>query len=230
MAPRLRYADADRGVALTEFLEPLPAADLPPRVARIRAIVASVKRLHAAPRFPPQRTPVQCIDALLEQCRTAGILAGEAVHEHLRLYGELAAVYSRVDPDPVSSHNPLHPGHIVFTRGRGRAWFVDWESAGAADRHVDLAAVANAYAVNRYDEEMVLRLYFGEHLTDRHRAHAFVMQQLNRMFQAVALLNAVGSPTTHAERLRFAGGLLNEMKEHLQSPRFAEARRLIVGT
>ena len=178
----------------------------------------------------------------------------EAVQEHLRLYAELAAGYPRQDPALVSSHNNLNPSNILFARNR--AWIVDWESAFAADRYVDLAAIANFYAVNAYDEEMVLRIYFGESLNEYQRARAFLMQQLNRMFYALVLLNSVAaakprtrltaaqlstprfsevrgdlsSVAAHEGRLRFGCVFLNEMKWHLQSPRFAEALRLVAGT
>ena len=91
---------------------------------------------------------------------------------------------------------------------------MDWESAFAADRYADLAAIANFYAVNRYDEEMVLRLYFGENLSDYQRARAFLIQPLNRMFYAMVLLNAVATAKPHT-RLTAA---------NLTTPRFGEVR------
>jgi thiamine kinase-like enzyme len=252
VAPILLHADADAGIAISEFLQPMAPADLPTRADRIRAILESLKRLHAAPLFPPCMPYVDVIDSLLGQCRATGILDMDAVREHLTLYARLAAGYRRLAPDTVSSHNDLNPSNILFARHR--AWLVDWESAFAADRYVDLAALTNFYAVNAYDEEMVLRIYFGPQLTDEHRARAFLMQQLNRLFYALVLLNGaaaarpqtrlsgallaatprfsevrgeLGSLATPAGRLRFGCVFLNEMKWNLQSPRFAEALGLL---
>lgn len=252
VAPALAQADAAAGIAIGEFMPPLPGADLPSRTDRIRAILESLKRLHAAPLFPAFIPYTDVIDSLLEQCRATGILEEGAVREHLALHAQLAAGYRRLAPDLVSSHNALNPRNILFARHR--AWFLDWESACAADRYVDLAAIINFHAVNSYDEEMMLRIYFGARLTDEHRARAFLMQQLNRLFHALLLLNGVAasrprtrltgallesaprfsavrdelhSLATARGRLRLACVFLNEMKWNLQSPRFAEALRLL---
>jgi hypothetical protein len=253
IAPRLIHADAGSGMAISEFIPPTPAAQLPARAARIRAIVQTVQRLHAAALFPRLQGYLDCVDGLIDQCLACGILATDAVQEHLGLYAALAAGYPRHDPDLVSSHNDLNPGNVLFAGER--PWIVDWESAFAADRFVDLAAIANFYAVNGYDEEMLLRIYFGVHLTDRHRARLFLMQQVNRMCYAMVLLNSVaaaapqtrvsaallavprfselrselGSLSTHAGRLRFGCVFLNEVKCNLQSPRFAEALGIIAA-
>jgi len=254
VAPGLVHADARAGIAISEFLTPMAPADLPSRADRIRAILKRLKRLHAAPLFPPGPPYTDVIDSLLARCRASGILDEHAVREHLALYARLAAAYRALATETVSSHNDLNPGNILFARQR--AWLVDWESASAADPYVDLAALTNGYAVNRYDEEMVLRIYFGSQLTDAHRARAFLLQQLNRLFCALKLLNGVaagtpqtrltaellsaaprfsevrqewGSPATDRGRLRLAGVVLEEMKSSLQSPRFAEALRVLAS-
>lgn len=253
IAPRLIYADAGAGMAISEFIRPTPAARLPARAARIRAIVQTVHRLHAAPLFPRLQGYLDHVDGLIDQCHASGILANDAVHEHVRLYAALAAGYPRHDPDLVSSHNDLNPGNVLFAAER--PWFLDWKSAFAADRYVDLAAIANFYALNGYDEEMLLRIYFGVHLTDRHRARLFLMQQVNRMCHAMELLNSVAAAAPHTQlsaallavprfselrgelaslstqagRLRFGCVFLNEVKCNLQSPRFAEALGIVAA-
>jgi thiamine kinase-like enzyme len=246
VAPRLVHADADHGIAITEFIQATPGADAPSRTARIRAIVETVKTLHGAPLFPRLMPYLDCVASLIDQFRGAAIAPADAVQEPFRLYRELAAAYPRHE-QVVSSHNDLNPSNVLFAGQR--PWIVDWESAFAADAYVDLAAIANFFAVNGYDEEMVLRIYFGPMLTDYHRARLFLMQQVNRMFYAMVLLNSVAAAkpqtrltaanlatprfhevrhdlaalATHDGRLRFGCVFLNEMLSNLKSRRFAEA-------
>jgi hypothetical protein len=101
---------------------------------------------------------------------------------------------------------------------------------------------------------MVLRIYFGAKLSAVHRARAFLMQQLNRMFYALAFLTRaaavspqtrvtaadleavprfgevrgeLASQSTPAGRLRAGTILLGEMRRNLESPRFAAALRVV---
>jgi thiamine kinase-like enzyme len=247
VAPRLVYADEGNGVAITDFIHTTPVPEGAARAARLQALVETVKTLHRTPLFPGLMPYLECIDILIRQARTTGILPAAVLQEHLPLYGELASVYPRRDSDSVSSHNDLNPSNVLFAGER--PWIVDWESAFAADRYVDIAAVANFFADNEADEDLVLRTYFGSGLDQYHRARFFLMQQANRMFYAMVLLNSVAATApatrltaaclstprynevrgemallaTHNGRLRFGCVFLTEVLYHLRSRRFAES-------
>jgi aminoglycoside phosphotransferase (APT) family kinase protein len=251
VSPRLIYSDAQDGVAITEFVRTTRDAQDWSRMDRLGAIVGTIKALHAAPLFPRLMPYVDCVGNLIGQAHAGGVLAGEAVREHLRLYGVLAAAYPRDERDTVSSHNDLNPSNVLFTGQR--PWIVDWESAFAADRYVDLTAVTNFFAVDEADEALILKTYFGSGLREYHRARLFLMQQVNRMFYAVVLLGSVAAVepgfrltrdgldtprfnevrgemttlVTHAGRKRFACVFLNEMLHGLRSPRFASSIALM---
>jgi hypothetical protein len=47
--------------------------------------VQTVKRLHAALLFPRLQGYLERVNALIDQCLAAGILATDAVQQHLRL-------------------------------------------------------------------------------------------------------------------------------------------------
>jgi thiamine kinase-like enzyme len=71
------------------------------------------------------------------QVQSAKILPKSATEDLFRLYGELARVYPRHDPDLVASHNDLKTENILFDGDPVR--LVDWEAAFLNDRYADLA-------------------------------------------------------------------------------------------
>lgn len=253
VAPRLIGTDVKEGISITEFISVTAMSNDITRAARLHSIVETVKVLHSAPLFPSLMSYLDCLDILINQVRMSGVLPATVLKEFLRLYGRLASAYPRYDQDLVSSHNDLNPSNVMFT-GK-RTWFVDWESAFAADRYVDIAAVANFFASNEEDEEIVLHTYFGSDLNHRHRARFFLMQQVNRAFYSMVLLKSVAAakPATRLTeqslrtprfrevrgelavlatpegRRRFACVFLNEAMHHLQSRRLAEALTAIAN-
>ncbi len=252
VAPRLLYADPDHGIAISQFVRATPGTS-PAGSAGLRAIAETVKILHSAPLFPPLLPYLDCIDRWVDQLRATGVLPADIGEEYFRLYTELAAAYPRHERDLVSSHNDLNPSNVLFVGPR--PWIVDWESAFAADRYVDIAAVTNFFAVDAGDEEVVLGTYFGRVLGDYHRARLFLMRQVNWMFYAAVLLNSVAaekphtrltaatlatprfrevrgdmaSLATHDGRERYGCIFLNEMRWNLKSPRFPQAIALVNG-
>jgi len=247
VAPRLLGADANEGISITDFITGVAMPKDITKAARLHSIIEAVKVLHSAPLFPSLMSYIDCVDILINQVRVSGVLPTPVLKEFLRLYGKLASAYPRYDQDLVSSHNDLNPSNVIFT-GK-HSYFVDWESAFAADRYVDIAAVANFFAVNEEDEEIVLRGYFGNELKHHHRARFFLMQQVNRAFYAMVLLHsaAAADPGTRLTeqslrtprfhevrgemtalatpegRKRFGCVFLNEAMHHLQSRRFTAA-------
>jgi len=254
VAPRLIYADANAGVAVTDFIAPDPTSVERSKAESLQMIVKAVRDLHEAPLFPGLVDYLEGVDMLIRRCMKTGILPKRAIEKHLKFYSELAAVYPRQDLDLVSSHNDLNPGNVLFQKER--VWLVDCESAFAADRYVDLAAIANFFTTDESEKELVLQSYFGAALNDLHRARFFLMQQANRMFYAMVVLNFVAAAApatrltaaemkgirwsevrgemarinTNETKVRFACALLNEVLLAFQSPRFNQAIALVKGS
>ncbi|MGC1303925.1 MAG: phosphotransferase, partial [Caulobacteraceae bacterium] len=246
VAPRLIHADAEAGVAITDFISPSPAANLT-RDHRLRTLIRSVATLHAAPRFPELVDIFDGVSAVIEQTRLTQAMPAAGMELLTGLFGEFTRRYPRSASDLVSSHNDLNPGNVLFEGER--AWIVDWESAFAADRFMDLAAVANFFAADAADEELILQTYFGQALDDHRRARLFLMQQVNRLFYSAMLLNAAvavqpelkltaedlrtprfseirgeaASMATQAGRARFACAFLKEAAHAFESPRLTWA-------
>jgi aminoglycoside phosphotransferase (APT) family kinase protein len=253
LAPRVRYANAEDRISITDFVEavPLAAAD-----ALVR-IPATLRMLHALPAFPRSPFNTTCtfllnkgpaLNGFLEKFRTSGALA--EAEEFLACYRRVAEVYSRLEPDLAPSHNDLFkPDNMLFD-GR-RLWLVDWEAAFQNDRYADLAVVANMLVTNEADEASYLREYFGEPADDYRRARFFLMRQLAHMFYALAFLT-LGSPGTAADvpaygefqrrfwarevgladdREKTIYGLVHweELRRNMREERFEEACALLSG-
>jgi hypothetical protein len=160
-----------------------------------------------------------------------------------------------------------HPDEVTAFEGNRRiasgplalvapkVWLVDWESAFAADRYVDLAAIANLFATKEHERELMLHAYFGSGLKDYHRARLFLMQQANRIFYAMVIFNfiAAAHPETRLKRsdlkrirfnkvlgemanlqaqpdkIRFACAFLHEALVAFESPAFAKAIALVAN-
>jgi aminoglycoside phosphotransferase (APT) family kinase protein len=247
VAPRLIYADVQDGVAITDFIQVSPPDPSVSRESRLRAIGQAIATLHAAPRFPGLVDVVDGVAAVIAQAEALNAMPKAGTERMRRLFAELARIYPRDPADQVSSHNDLNPTNLLFEGER--VWIVDWESAFAADRYMDLAAVANFFAADETEEEQVLEAYFGAVLSDHHRAKLVVMQQLNRLFYAAMLLSAAvaaqpdlkltpadldtprysliraeaASIATTAGKARFACAFLNEADHACASLRFAWA-------
>jgi thiamine kinase-like enzyme len=213
VAPRVIYANADHGVAITGYIRSKPVQTKRAREESLRAVITAVKRLHAAPLFPALVDYLEGVGMLIRRCQATGILPEKILTKYLKFYEELAAVYPRRNAELVSSHNDLNPGNVLF--GSEQAWLVDWEAAFAADQYVDLAALANFFAESESDKDVILQSYFGAATSDVHRARLFLMQQVNRIFYAVVTLNFVAAarPGTKLKANDFKKAKLSDLRE-----------------
>ena len=191
IAPRLLYADEKNGISVTDFIRTEPVGRAKTRKEFLGMVAGLVKRLHATPLFPRLVDYLDGVDGLIQGCKTTGILPLEEMEDYFESYKELTRVYRAAGSDLVSSHNDLNSGNLLFSGDR--LWLVDWESAFAADRYVDVAAAANFLTNDNAEVEVLLEAYFGNTLNDLHRARFFLMQQINRTFYAMVMLNYVAA-------------------------------------
>ena len=187
LAPRVRYADPGDGVVISDFIE---ARSLALDYAGTRAdlvveLAQAVRALHALDGFPPLVDYLDGLDALVGEAGRSGVVPVGAFDDWARL----REVCKRLTPQPVSSHNDLNPGNLVYD-GR-RVWLVDWEAAFRADRYVDLAAIANTYAADPDGEALLLRTYFGREAKDAERARLWLFRQVSHVFHAAVFVAGV---------------------------------------
>ena len=188
LAPRVRYASAADGVAIMDFI---PQASLSLDYAGTRSdmvveLAQAVRALHSAPPFPPLVDYLDGLEAVLAQLRGSGLVTEAALRAPLSRHAAAAAVYRRLPPELVSSHNDLNPRNILYDGAR--LWMVDWESAFLADRWVDLATVANFFTRAPEEEEVLLRTYFGEPSDAARRGRMFLARQINHVFSGAIFL------------------------------------------
>lgn len=184
LAPRVRYADPDDGVAISDHVE---ARSLTLDYAGSRAdlvveLAQAVRALHAIEGFPPLVDYLDGLAALVDRVAGSGTVAAEALAAPLAAWARLYAACKGLEPRPVSSHNDLNPRNLLYD-GR-RIWLIDWEAAFRADRYVDLAALANVYAADPAGEALLLRVYFNREATDAERARLWLFRQVSHVFHA----------------------------------------------
>jgi hypothetical protein len=185
VAPDLLHVNLSERLTIADFVE---QSGRPSTDEQLAAAAQSLSRLHAAPLFPPLMPFMKAMEGLMTGFVALGILPMGLVARLRGLFGELLATYDVAAEELVSSHNDLNPTNILFREGR--AIFVDWETAFAADRYVDLAALANFFAKSAGDEQCILASYFGRAPTREEMARLGLMRQVSRLYYGIMLLRA----------------------------------------
>lgn len=208
LAPRVWYTSVEDRLAITDFVEAVPF----PRADALIRMPAALQALHALQPFPERAHHLNtsctfllnegpALDRFIQSFQAANVLPKSETEELLAWRAELAAVYSHLDADSVSSHNDLFkPDNILFDGQR--VWFVDWEAAFFNDRYADLAVVANMVVANDAEESVYLQEYFGQPPDPYERARFFLMRQVAHIFYAMAFLwiGSSGKPLDQTER------------------------------
>jgi hypothetical protein len=151
----------------------------------------------------------------------------------------------------VSSHNDLKPENILLDGTR--VWLVDWEAAFLNNRYTDLAVAANFVVTNDAEEEIYLRTYFGEAVSEYRLARFYLVRQALHMFYAMIflLLGSSGKPIelnakapdfrdfhdgiwageislASAEmKLRYGRVHMNQVLQNMRTTRFQDALRIV---
>ena len=193
LAPRVRHACAEDGVAITDFIveQSLALAYRGSREDLVVELAQAARALHATPGFPPLIDYLDALDAMMAGLEVSGLLPPDALAAPSEAYRAVTAAYRRLEADPVSSHNDLNPRNILYDGQR--LWLIDWEAAFRADRYVDLSALANTYANDAASEALFLRTYFSEEPGEARRARLFLARQISHFFHALAFLNGVAA-------------------------------------
>ncbi|HSO37160.1 MAG TPA: phosphotransferase [Labilithrix sp.] len=213
LAPRVRYACAEDGVAIMDFVpeRPLALDYAGDRSELVIDLAKAVRALHATPAFPPLMDYLDAMDGLVGQLRASRIAPADP--SPFVRYAEAAAVYRRLSPELVSSHNDLNPRNVLYDGER--LWLIDWESSFRADRYVDLAAVANMFTSSPREEDLLLRTYFGADPDVATRARLFLARQINHVFYAVMFLTGVATERPDARSRGLDGPSVAELHKRL---------------
>jgi hypothetical protein len=222
LAPTVRYANPEDGVAIMDLLAAQPLSHYPgDGRAMIVELAQAVRVLHAAPPFPALVDYMDGLQSLINLHRASGLIDPAATEELFDRYAGLAAVYRTAPGDLVSSHNDLNPGNIIYD-GR-RLWLIDWEAAFLADRYVDLATLANWFGLEAGGETLLLTTYFNAPPTEEQRARLTVMRTVNHVFAGAIFLNTAAAerPQAAASDRNLSGPSLAELHARLRTGAFA---------
>jgi len=185
LAPRVWYTNREDRISITDFVEARPF----PRTEALALLPRTLRTLHALPPFPKMivyRDYFEALDGYIQKFRAAKIMPASETEELFQLYRGVQSVYPRHDAEMVSSHNDLKPENILFDGTH--VWLVDWEAAFLNDPYTDLAVTANFVVTNDAYEEIYLRTYFGEAVSEYRLARFYLMRQALHMFYAMIFL------------------------------------------
>lgn len=241
LAPHVWYTNVEDRISITDFV----VAQTLARLEALLRIPEALRMLHGLPAFPSAPFNTTCtfllspgpmLDGFLQRFRTVGL----AAEEMLQRYEEIAAVYSRLEPELAPSHNDLFkPDNMLFDGQR--LWLVDWEAAFQNDRYADVAVVANMIVTSEEEEVAFLERYFGAPADAYQRARFYLMRQLAHLFYAMAFVTewAGDAPEYGEYQRRFWTGEVrldgaaekavfgrvhaDEFLRKVRQPRFAEA-------
>ncbi|MBO9708575.1 MAG: phosphotransferase [Caulobacter sp.] len=193
VAPRVRHADPEAGIAIFEHIESQPLEWGFPggREALVVELAQTVRTLHEGPAFPPLIDYLDGLEAMAGQVRASGLVPAAVLDPALARHAATARAWRALPPELVASHNDLNPRNILHD-GR-RLWLVDWDAAFLADRWFDLAALANVFARAPDEEALLLKTYLGAPPQAADHARLGLARRINHLFYALAFLNAAAA-------------------------------------
>ena len=186
VAPTLYYLDQERGVSISAFIASQQARTAFTPDALAVELAGTIRAIHAVP-CPPGGHPLrELVDGLIGTFRQGSMLTGPVIDEVLAFYELLRAAYPWGDSEKVFSHNDLNPSNVL-SDGK-RIWVIDWNTAFANDRYVDLAAAANFFIHTEQGEKLYLATYFSDDVNEYRAARFFLMRQVCRLIYAAMML------------------------------------------
>jgi thiamine kinase len=191
-APEIVYAEPERGLLVSEFLDgEVWTREQARSAAGIHALGTRLGQLHAQP--PPRAVRrLNVHDVLAHYLETPAPARGPVSRSDLgaRLRWSLATYRP---PAPALCHNDLHHLNLI---GWEPIRFVDWEYAGVGDPLFELASVIGYHDLDAEQRESLLVAHGG----DFHRAHVARMCLVFDCLHALWLDAAGGWDSLTAER------------------------------
>jgi hypothetical protein len=194
IAPPVRHVDDATGLLLMAWIDERPLREHPAGPAALaRDAGELVHRLHDLPRFPTNRDHLQNLKMLGGLLAGSGRVAPGLVEPHREALGRIVAAYPWDPATHVSCHNDPNQGNLLFDGER--LWLVDWETAGANDPMIDLAALCAHLAPTAALRDELLAAGLGHAPDEADQARLVLAAQLGRAFAGLLLLLITVDPT-----------------------------------
>ena len=192
IAPTLRYADADAGVAIMDFVHQRPLAEYPGGASALAKDLGRLAaRLQRTPAFPPLWDFPKVVDRIFGFVRSSRLFADGLLDPHAAAFERVRAAYRWDASALVSSHNDPNPQNVLFDGER--LWLVDWETAYRNDPLTDVAILVESFAQTPELERALVEAWLGQEPDRVLRARLALMRQLTRLYYAGLLLSIGGS-------------------------------------
>jgi aminoglycoside phosphotransferase (APT) family kinase protein len=188
IAPPLRHVDPIAGVAIMDFLPQRPLFEYPAgRTGLLRDLATLIARLQSTALFPPLIDYPTMLGRMLAMLDRSSLFSPGLLDPHVRAFERIRQIYPWSESAPVSSHNDLNPGNILYDGER--LWIIDWELAFRNDPFVDVAIVAENFAQTPELEEVLLTAWLGRAPKPVDCARLVLMRQLTRLFYGSLMLS-----------------------------------------
>jgi aminoglycoside phosphotransferase (APT) family kinase protein len=192
IAPPVLHMDPVTGVSIVDYLPERPLLEHPGGPAGIvRELAGLIARLQATPVFPPLADYQTILARSLELVRGSELFSLGVLDPHVEAFERIRQVFPWTASPPVSAHNDLNPGNVLFDGTR--IWLVDWELAFRNDPWVDLAIAAEFFADTPELESLLVGSWLGRAPERAERARLLLMRLLTRLYYGCLMLsNSIG--------------------------------------
>jgi hypothetical protein len=185
LAPAIRYASDNTGIAIIEFVVTRPLDTFPGGPLALASALGELAReLQATEPFPVLVDYRLFLERMLT--RLAGLAAPGLLGPHIEALERIRQAYPLDAATHVSSHNDPNPHNILFDGER--LWLIDWETAYRNDPLTDVAILVENHASSPELQDAFLRRWLNREPEPSLRARLRLMRQMTRLYYAGLLL------------------------------------------
>ena len=163
LAPALRFADAELGTIVCDYLPPDAQPDHTP--GALAALLRNIHALEPVPHTLSLEQRIRHYQSRLAQDPGMNPPAGALRDADAAV--EAARTLEALGHRPVLCHNDLLPPNCL--QSGGKLWAIDWEYAAMGDRWFDLAVTCQGHGFGPDDRQALVETYLGRPATGDER-------------------------------------------------------------
>ncbi|MDQ5890571.1 MAG: hypothetical protein QG604_445 [Candidatus Dependentiae bacterium] len=177
------FSDQQMAVSVMEYLEPQL---LSPTEGRLSKIVELLKKIHGGPVLPPG---INRRAELIKSIDRAAAVVPASIFD-VEFFKQMSKqIFTAIESAGfvlVPCHRDLHPGNVIYTRGRFFA--IDYTLGGMADAYTDLATIAFFECSNDEEDKVLLELYLERAPTPAECAKLSLYRALDKLYFGIIFL------------------------------------------
>ncbi|HTQ98683.1 MAG TPA: phosphotransferase [Candidatus Acidoferrum sp.] len=198
IAPAVLHTDEPNGVAIMDFVQQRPLAQYPggPE-ALVTALGALAHKLQDTEPFPVVGDYRVFVERMLGRMQMS--FAPGLIDPYLEAFARIRAVCPWDATAHVSSHNDPNPRNILFDGER--LWLIDWETAYRNEALLDVAVLAENFAIVPELETVLLKSWLGTAPDAALRSRLVLMRLMTRLYYASLLSMMAATPQAPVQDL-----------------------------